>query len=104
MTGIDVTQPVSIEALPEGQQVIQYVRDGRPGSYFGLPGATPGELGISGKDRVLIDFVTTGTGQALKGTARRYSGTFGGKVPYFKAPGGGTQIMVKPKSVSIRGK
>jgi hypothetical protein len=91
MAGTDFTKPVLLKELPEGTEVVQYVRtDGKPGMYFAYPGTQPAGLAIASEGRELQRFTLSQPMQVVESTAAEFPV---GKVPGIGGPGGSSQLL-----------
>jgi hypothetical protein len=96
LDGIDFSKPVSVEVLPEGTVVEQWVDPRRGvGNYFANSGTSASELGIYEGERVSRKFVVTADTPVLKSTAGSITDTWTAPPAAFPTRGGGTQYFTK---------
>jgi hypothetical protein len=90
----DLTQPIIRRTLQPDTEIIQYQRmGGQLGIYLGFPDATPSELGILGKGRIVHRFRVIDPLQVLESSAAEFQP---GKVSGVGGRGGGQQLIMPP--------
>jgi hypothetical protein len=92
LEGTDFSKPVLLKELPQGTEVIQYVRvDGKPGMYFARPGTPMEQLGIKPPPmRVAQRFVLKDPVEVVESTAATLSKDL---APGVGGTGGGQQLI-----------
>jgi hypothetical protein len=94
MRGIDFEQPVTIEQIPDGTQLIQYKFPNRPtGNYFAYPGTPALGLGIDPAGRISAPYTSMQDLQALQSTAAD-TRPFLNVPPWARGPGGRKQLFI----------
>jgi filamentous hemagglutinin len=94
MDGIDFSKPVTIEIIPKGTKVDQWVDPIRGvGNYFAPPGTSASELGIYQGERVLTSFETAKDVTVLRSTATDIIDTWSVPGQQIATKGGGTQCF-----------
>ncbi len=100
LSGIDFSMPVSVETIPQGAWVEQWVKGGRIGNYFAPVGQAPEASGIARYMRTPIGFQATEDVQVLKCYAARITDTWtlGPQYP-FQLPGRGVQYITNTPNI-----
>jgi hypothetical protein len=94
MAGTDLSMPVIRRTLLRDTEIIQFKRmGGQLGVYLGSPGATPSELGILGKGRIVHRFRVVEPLEVLETTAAKFQS---GMVSGVGGKGGGQQLIMPP--------
>lgn len=94
MSGTDLSFPIIRRTLQPGTEIIQFQRiGGQLGVYLGYPNATPAELGILGKGRIVRRFRVVEPLEVLESTAAEFKA---GRVSGVGGKGGGQQIIMPP--------
>jgi hypothetical protein len=94
IAGTDLSMPVIRRTLLPDTEIIQYKRmGGQLGVYLGAPGATPSELGILGKGRIMHRFRVVQPLEVLETTAAKFES---GRVSGVGGKGGGQQLIMPP--------
>jgi hypothetical protein len=93
LAGTDFSNPVLLREVPEGTEVVQYVRvDGKPGMYFARPGTRMDQLGIrEPPSRVAQRFILKEPLEAVESTAATLKKDL---APGVGGPGGGQQLIL----------
>jgi len=100
ISGIDFSQPVDMDVLRAGQQVVQYQRPSGPiGNYFGPIGSLPTELGISGVGRLPTLYAPIIDTPVLRSTAAAVMDTWSLRGESFQTKGGSIQYFAPINSV-----
>ncbi len=94
LQGIDFSKPVTLQTIPEGAYVEQWVKGGRVGNYFGPLGQAPEMSGISRGMRTPIGFRANQDVSVLRSHASPITDTWtlGPDYP-INTPGGGIQYF-----------
>jgi hypothetical protein len=110
LTGIDFTQPVSIQALGPGKQLWQYQTVGAPqGNWYSLSQSTqPSELGISPlgfnratktvEPKILNSYFTVGQVDVLRSTSASVNDFWSVSGESYPTVGGARQLFSTHKS------